>query len=93
MCATREPDLAIQPRQHPLAGFFSISFVKKYPPSVHSLEAWWICCEENTSHRAIVNMRFTSVIGRKIGIIGRKSRAFPADFPFGKCRFPALKSL
>jgi hypothetical protein len=92
MCATREPDLAIQPRQHPLAGFFSISFVKKYPPSVHSLEAWWICCEENTSHRAIVNSRFTGIIGRKSGIIGRKSdvwltrefqisRSGTADFP------------
>ncbi len=56
-------------------------------------EAWWICCEENTSQRAIVNMRFTGVIGRKSGVIGRKSRAFPADFPIGKRRFPALEAL
>jgi hypothetical protein len=59
--------------------------LKKYPPSVHRREAWWICCEENTSQRAIVNMRFTGVIGRKSGVIGRNfpqiSRSGSADFP------------
>jgi hypothetical protein len=60
-------------------------------------------------------MRFTGVIGRKSGVIGRKLHdklvnftvrnrfiitpfrasfsPFPADFPIGKCRFPALQPL
>jgi hypothetical protein len=38
-------------------------------------------------------MRFTGVIGRKSGIIGRNFRAFPADFPFGKREFPAVEPL
>jgi len=42
--------------------------LKKYPPSVLLREAWWICCEENTSQRAIVNMRLAGITGRKLDV-------------------------